>query len=90
MEEEVLYITCFQCFTKEEVEKYFSNYVSETNLDILKAHICHSELSKDIEGFTEQNGILFLLIKGEMVSVNHNPSHPTFIKYIEGRNSICF
>ena len=52
--------------------------VSVLNYDILKSYITEPSLAEHIRGFEEQNGILFLLIGDEMVSITNNYSHPTF------------
>lgn len=75
---EKIYITNCMCFTEEQAEQYFRDKVSVLNYEILVANICQPLLSMLIEGFCEQNGVLFIKVGEEMVSVNHNFLNPRF------------
>ena len=78
MKTETIYITKFRCFTKKQAKNYFKKEISVLNYEILIAHICHPELAKYIEGFTENNGTIAFLINGEWLEASHNLSHPNF------------
>ena len=65
------YFTNYHCFTLQEVE-LIRDKVSFMNWEILTAHICNPALAKQIEGFLELNGTLFLSLNGEMIAVSHN------------------
>jgi len=74
-QQEVIWITECQCFTKEEVDRIFKGTVSESNYEILEDFICIPELAEFIQGYSELNGTLRFLIEGEWVSVKLNPKN---------------
>lgn len=78
MEKTIIYLTDCQCYTEEQAELYFKDKVSALNYPILIAHITKPWLADNIKGFAEQNGVLFLMIGNEMVSVTNNYNHPEF------------
>ena len=78
MEKTIIYLTDCQCYTEEQAELHLKDKVSALNYPILIAHITKPRLAEHIEGFAEQNGVLFLMIGNEMVSVTNNYSHPEF------------
>jgi len=78
MEKTIIYLTDCQCYTEEQAELQLKDKVSALNYPILIAHITKPVLAKRINGFAEQNGVLFLMFGNEMVSVTNNYSHPEF------------
>lgn len=78
MGKSVIYFTDCQCYSEEQAEMQLKDKVSALNYPILKAHVTKPVLAEQIDGFTEQNGVLFLMIGYEMVSVTNNYSHPEF------------
>jgi hypothetical protein len=70
MNKQIIYMTNQKCYTSEEL-KAFKATVSNSNMDILLANLTEPLLARFIEGFTEQNGILFFSVGGEMISVTH-------------------
>lgn len=78
MRKTIIYTTDCQCYTEELAEKHLRNKVSVLNYPILKAHLTDPLLAMFINGFAEQNGVLFLMIGDEMVSVGNNFSYPAF------------
>jgi hypothetical protein len=78
MKRSIIYLTDCQCYTEEQAELHLKDKVSALNFPILKAHITKPVFAEHIEGFAEQNGVLFLMIGDEMVSVTNNYSHPEF------------
>jgi len=77
-EKTIIYLTDCQCYTKEQAELQLKDKVSALNYPILKAHITNQMLAKCINGFAEQNGVLFLMIGNEMASVTNNYRHSNF------------
>lgn len=67
--EEVFYVTNYQFFTEAQAEQNFKNKISELSYEILIGHLCEPELATYIEGFTEQNGVLFVKVGEEMISI---------------------
>ena len=78
MKKTIIYLTECQCYTEEQAELQLKHKVSVLNYPILVAHITKPVLAQNIEGFARQNGVLFLMIGNEMVSVTNNYSHPEF------------
>lgn len=78
MKKTIIYFTDYQCFTEEQAELQFRDKVSVLNYPILVEHITKPMFANIIEGFAEQNGVLFLRIGNEMVSVTNNFRHPEF------------
>ena len=78
MKKKNVYMTNCQYYTHEQAEEELRDKVSVLNYPILKDHITEPSLAEHIGGFTEQDGVLFLLIGDEMVSIANNYSHPTF------------
>ena len=78
MRKTIIYTTDCQCYTEEQAEKHFRNKLSMLNYPILKAHLTDPLFAMLINGFAEQNGVLFLMIGDEMVSVTNNFSYPAF------------
>jgi hypothetical protein len=78
MGKSVIYFTDCQCYTEEQAELKLKDKVSALNYPIIKAFITKPILAHLIEGFAEQNGVLFLMIGDEMVSVTNNFNHPEF------------
>jgi hypothetical protein len=75
MERKNAYFTNYHCFSLQEAE-LIRDKVSFMNQEILIAHICNPNLAKEIEGFLELNGTLFLCVNGEIIAVSHNLNHP--------------
>ncbi len=78
MTKTIIYLTECQCYTEEQAELHLKDKVSAINYPILITHITKPMLAMHINGFAEQNGVLFLMIDNEMVSVTNNYSHPEF------------
>lgn len=78
MKKTIIYLTEYQCYKEEQAELYIKDKVSALNYPILKAHITKPVLAQNIEGFAEQNGVLFLMIEDEMFSVTNNYNYPEF------------
>ena len=70
--------TNFKCFTTEQAKGDFKEKVSRLNWYVLLSHICNPDLAPSIEGFEEQNGVLFLNVDNEMISVTKNLNNPRF------------
>lgn len=66
---EIIYTTNCLCFTEAQAAQYLKNKVSSLNYEILVAHLCNPELARKVEGFSEQNHVLFLKVGGEMISI---------------------
>jgi len=77
MKTDVIYFTGRKCFNKQNAKRQFYGRVSPLNWEILLLHITDPILVTIIDGFAEQNGTLFFLIEGEMISVTLNLNHPT-------------
>jgi hypothetical protein len=54
--------------TFQECEN-FESVISSDNLGILANHICVAELAKDIDGFIEYDGILYLNVDGGFIRI---------------------
>ena len=78
MKSKSIHITNCQCYTDEQAEQELRDKVSVLNYPILIKHITEQSLARHINGFAEQDGVLFLMIGDEMVSIANNYSHPTF------------
>lgn len=78
MGKSIIYLTDCQCYTEEQAELQLKDKVSALNYPILIAHNTKPMLAGHINGFAEQNGVLFLMIDNEMVSATNNYSHPEF------------
>lgn len=78
MEKTIIYLTECKCYTEEQADLQLKDKVSALNYPILIAHITKPMFANRINGFAEQNGVLFLMIDDEMVSVTNNYSHPEF------------
>lgn len=74
----IIYFTDCQCYTETQAELRLKDKVSALIYPILIEHITIPTLAGHINGFAEQNGVLFLMIDNEMVSVTHNYSHSEF------------
>ena len=74
----IIYMTNCQCYSEDQAELELMNKVSALNYPILKSHITIPILAEHINGFAEQNGVLFLMIGDEMISLTNNYSHPEF------------
>jgi len=74
----IIYFTDCQCYTETQAELRLKDKVSALIYPILIEHITKPILAGHIKGFAEQNGVLFLMIDNEMVSVTNNYSHPEF------------
>lgn len=74
----IIYFTDCQCYTETQAELRLKDKVSTLIYPILIEHITKPILAGHINGFAEQNGVLFLMINNEMVSVTNNYSHPEF------------
>lgn len=61
--------------SKEKLIELTNGEISEKNLDIIHEHLKYPEICKFINGFIEQDGIVFFKMEnGEMVSVTQNSS----------------
>jgi hypothetical protein len=59
--------------SKESLIEFTEGEISQTNLDLIHEHLLNPELCGYINGFIEQNGILFFRMEnGEMISVEKN------------------
>jgi hypothetical protein len=71
--ENTIYITNNNIYTEQEAQ-HFKNLLSPSNYEALISHLCDPDLALYIEGFTEQDGVLFLQVNGEMISVTEYQS----------------
>ncbi len=69
---EKMYITNCLCYNEAQAEQYLKKKVSSLNYETLVAHLCKPELARKVEGFSEQNGVLFLKVGGEMISITQS------------------
>jgi len=67
--ENTIYLTNGKTFTLKEFATEFKNLVHPYNYEQLEAHLCEPTLAPIVEGFAEQNGVLFLVMNSEMISV---------------------
>lgn len=69
MKEEEVFFTNWKCFTQKEAEEQFGENLSFLNLRLLLPLITNPESASYIEGFTEHEGMLLILIEGDFVAV---------------------
>jgi len=89
MEKTIIYLTDCLCYTDEQAELKLKDKVSALNYPILKEHITKPVLASHIKGFAGKNGVLFLMIGDEMVSVTNNFNHPKFSNW-KTQNAMSF
>ena len=73
--QELICLTECNCFTKDYVDRILRSTVSESNYEILEDFISIPELAEFIQGYSEFDGKLHFLIKGNWVTVAHNPNY---------------
>ena len=65
-----LYVITGSYLSKEKLIDLTKGEISEKNIEIIHEHLLYPELREYINGFIEQNGILFFKLEsGDMISV---------------------